>query len=152
MGIVVLFLSGVFLMNSRVLSLLRGSVESTASLHALNDRVEYLRASTWPQVTDATFYSSIMFAAPPDSAGALGSLIETINVSAHLAPAGSIPPITVSRDSGGVIAIASPGSALLAQEPSVRVDLTASWIAKGGRPKMRQMSLVFGEGGISGSK
>ena len=152
MGVVVLFLSGVFLMNTRVLSLLRGSLESTASLRVLNDRAEYLRASTWSQITTASYHSGSVLSVPPDSADGLAGLTETINVTAHLAPPSTIAPITVQRDSAGTVTTTSAGSTQLAAEPSVRVDLTASWIAKGGRQKLRQLSLFFSEGGISGRR
>ena len=152
MGVVVLFLSGVFLMNTQVLSLLRGSLESTASLRVLNDRAEHLRASTWSQITTASYHSGSVLFLPPDSAEGLAGLTETIQVTAHLAPPSSIAPITVQRDRAGTVTTTSAGSTQLAAEPSVRVDLTASWIAKGGRQKMRQLSLFFGEGGISGKR
>ncbi len=152
MGVVVLFFSGIFLMNSHVLALVRGSVESTASSRVLQDRAERLRGATWTQVTDATYHSGTLLQIPPDCTGPLRDLTETISVTAHLATPGTITPITVSRNSQATIATTSPGSTQLVDEPSVRVDLTASWVAKGGRPRMRQLSMIFGEGGISGKR
>lgn len=152
MGVVVLFFSGIFLMNSHVLALVRGALESTAGTRVLHDRAEQLRGSTWTQVTTTTFHSGALLAVPPDSAGALGNLTETVTVTAHLATPGTIAPITVSRNAQGTIQTISTGGPQLVDEPSVRVDLTANWIAKGGRPRMRQLSLVFGEGGISGRR
>jgi hypothetical protein len=152
MGVVVLFFSGIFLMNSRVLALVRGSLESTASTRVLQDRAEQLRGSTWTQVTDASYHSGTLLAVPPDCAGALHNLTETITVTAHLATPGTVTPIAVQRDSAATVTTTSPGDVQLVDEPSVRVDLTANWIAKGGRPRMRQLSMVFGEGGISGRR
>jgi len=152
MGVVVIGFSGIFLMNSQVLALLRGSLESTASTRVLQDRAEQLRGSTWAQVTDAAYHAGPLLSIPPDSAGALAQLTETVSVTAHLASPGTVTPITVTRDSAATIATLSPGAAQLRTQPSVRVDLTARWLARGGRPRMRQLSLVFGEGGISGKR
>ncbi len=152
MGVVVLFFSGIFLMNSHVLALVRGSLESTASTRVLQDRAEQLRGSTWTQVTSAAYHSGNLLTIPPDGAGALRDLIETVTVTAHLATPGTITPISVLRNAASTITTASPGDAQLVEEPSVRVDLTANWLAKGGRPRMRQLSMVFGEGGISGRR
>jgi hypothetical protein len=152
MGVVVLFFSGIFLMNSRVLALVRGSQESTVSNRVLQDRAERLRAATWTQVTDATFYSGALLQIPPDCAGTLHNLTESISVTAHLATPGTITPITVHRNAAATVTTASSGSPQLVEEPSVRVDLTASWVAKSGRPRMRQLSMIFGEGGISGAR
>jgi hypothetical protein len=151
-AVVVLFFSGVFLMDSRVLGLLRGSLESTASSRTLHDRAELLRGSTWTQVTDAAFHSGTLFATGPACAGALGNLTETVSVTAYLAAPGTVTPIQVTRNAAGTITTNSAGDPDLVDEPSVRVDLTTSWTAKGGRPRMRQLSLFFGEGGISGRK
>jgi hypothetical protein len=151
MAVVVLFFSGIFLMNSHVLALLRGNVESTASSRVLQDRAEQLRASTWTQLTDPAYYTGTVLAGAPESTGALRDLTETVTVQAHLAAPGTVTPITVQRDEAAISTV-SPGDPLLIDQASVRVDLTASWIAKGGRPRMRQLSLYFGEGGISGRK
>jgi hypothetical protein len=152
MGVVVLFFSGIFLMNSRVLALVRGSLEATASTRVLQDRAEQLRGSTWTQLTTAGFHSGTLLTVPPDSAAALGNLTETVTVSAHLAAPGTVTPITVNRNAQGAIVTTSAGDPQLVDESSVRIDLTANWIARGGRPRMRQLSLVFGEGGISGRR
>lgn len=152
MGVVVLFFSGIFLMNSRVLALVRGCLESTASTRVLQDRAEQLRGSTWAQLTNAAHYTNEILVVPPDSAGALANLTESIRVTAHLASPGSVTPIAVHRTPAATISTTSAGDAQLIDQPSVRIDLTASWIARGGRPRMREISMVFGEGGISGRR
>jgi hypothetical protein len=152
LGVVVLSFSGIFVMNSRVLSLLRGSLESTASNRVLNDRAEQLRGSTWEQITDATHYSGTVFNLPPASAAALGSLTESVTVIAHLATPGTVTPIAVHRTPSGSISTTSTGDPALRTQPSVRVDVSTSWVAKGGRQRLRQLSLFFGEGGISGRR
>jgi hypothetical protein len=152
LGVVVLSFSGIFVMNSRVLSLLRGSLESTASNRVLNDRAEQLRGSTWQQITDATHYSGTVFALPPDSAGALANLTESITVTAPDAAPGTVTPIAVHRTPAGSISTTSLGDPALRTQPSVRVDISTSWLAKGGRTRLRQLSLYFGEGGVSGRR
>ena len=152
LGVVVTFFSGIFLMNSHVLSLLRGSVESTASIRVLQDRAEQLRGSTWEQLTDASHHSTLILAIPPASSGPLRNLQETIAVTAHLAAPGAVMPIEVQRDVAGTVTTTSAGDGTMVDQPSVRLDLTASWLSKGGRPRLRQLSLYLGEGGICGKK
>lgn len=152
MGVVVIFFSGIFLMNSHVLALVRGTLESTASSRVLQDRAEQIRSATWAQVTSASHHADEVLSLPSQSAGALRQLTETIEVTAHLATPGTVTRITVERSPSGTVTTTSPGDPQLASQTSVRVDLTAQWVAKSGRPRMRELSMVFGEGGISGKR
>lgn len=152
MSVVVLFFSGIFLTNSHVLGLLRSTLESTASVRTLNGRAEQLRSSTWTQVTDSNYIANTILAVAPDSGGDLGVLTETIDIAALPAVPGAVAatPIQVRRDSDGTRTVVVAGDAALPAQPAVRIDVTSSWVAKGGRIRMRQMSMIFGRGGISG--
>ena len=152
MAVVVVFTSGIFLMNSQVLGMLRSSVESSASARTLHSRAEQVRSSTWSQLVTAPHYANTVFAVQPDAGGDLGGLTETILVTAHLVSPGSVTPIEVRRNANGSVTTVSPGDVQLAAQSSVRVDVTASWVGAGGRNRLRQMSLVFGEGGLSGRR
>ena len=92
MTIVAIFLSGLHLTNSQVMSQVRASLESVAALRDLSTRTEQVRGSTWSQITDATFLQGTLFSVPPDGAGELGNLVETIDVTAHLAATGTVAP------------------------------------------------------------
>ena len=150
MTIVAIFLSGLHLTNSQVMSQVRASLESVAALRDLSSRTEQVRDSTWSQITDPNYLQSTLLAVVPDSTGELGNLVETIEVKAHLAAPGTVAPITVSRLQNGTTTVLNPGGATMPDQPSVRVDLTAAWSGKGGRPRTRQMSLVVAQGGLIG--
>lgn len=145
MSVVVLFFSGIFLMNSQVLGLLRSTLESTGSLRTLNGRAEQLRSSTWTQLTAAAYLADTILATAPDSGGDLGLLTETIDVTAA-----QLAPMQVRRNPDGTRTVVAAGDPALPAQASVRIDVTASWVAKGGRTRVRQMSMIFGRGGISG--
>ena len=149
MAIVAMFLSGVHLTNSQVMVQVRSSLESVAASRDLSSRTEQLRASTWSQVTDSAYLKTVLTGAS-DAGGDLGNLVETIEVTAHLAPANTVAPIKVRRNSNGVVTIVDAGDGTMLKQPSVRIDVTADWTAKGGRLRTRQTTLMIGQGGIVG--
>jgi hypothetical protein len=157
MAVVVIFLSGIHLMNSRVWGMLGSGLNSIAATRALNGRAEQLRASTWNQVTDAAFLvgggtnpPSVLGLAG-DSAGDLGSITETIAVTDYLT--GTAPPFQVTRYSDGTVtATPTDGSPTMAAQPSAQVDLTVTWKAKGGASHSRQLRMIFTNGGLTGRK
>jgi hypothetical protein len=149
MSIVAIFLSGIHLANSQVLSNVRASLESIAATRCLSSRAEQLRASTWTQVLDPAFLQSNILNVAPNTGGDLGNLVETIQVTAYLAPAGTVNPIRVQR-SGGDVKVLNNGASAMANQTSVRIDMTASWTGKGNRARSRQISLFVGKGGILG--
>lgn len=150
MTIVAIFLSGLHLTNSQVMSQVRASLESVAALRDLSSRTEQVRGSTWSQITDPAYLQTTLFAVAPDSSGELGNLVETIDVSAHLAAPGTVAPITVARLQNGTATVVSAGATALPEQSSVRVELTAAWSGKGGRARSRQMTLVIAQGGQLG--
>ncbi len=150
MTIVAIFLSGLHLTNSQVMSQVRASLESVAALRDLSSRTEQVRGSTWSQITDPNYIQSTLFAVPPDTTGELGNLVETIDVSAHLAPAGTVAAISVTRLQNGTATVVNAGGAAMPNQSSVRVDVTAAWSGKGGRARTRQMTLVVAQGGQIG--
>jgi len=150
MAIAAVFLSGVHLTNSQVMVQVRSSLESVAASRDLSSRTEQLRASTWSQVTDSASLKDTVLAVASDGAGDLGDLVETIEVTAHLAAADTVAPIKVRRDSHGAVSIVNAGDGTMHNQPSVRIDVTADWTAKGGRSRTRQTTLIIGQGGIVG--
>jgi hypothetical protein len=150
MAIVAIFLSGIHLANSQVLSNVRASLESIAATRDLSSRAEQLRASTWTQVLDSNYLQSSVLNVAPNTGGELGDLVETVDVTAYLAPAGTINPIRVQRTSQGTVKVLNNGSTAMANQTSVRIDVTASWTGKGNRARSRQISLFVAKGGILG--
>ena len=150
MAIVAIFLSGIHLTNSHVLFKLRSSLESVSASRALSSRTEQLRASTWTQVTDSAYLQSNLLAVTSDASGDLGNLVETINVTAHLAPAGTVTPITVRRNANGTVSVVYAGAGTMQNQPSIRIDVTADWTGKGARSRTREATLIVSQGGILG--
>ena len=150
MAIAAVFLSGIHLTNSQVMLNVRSSLESIAATRNLTSRTEQIRASTWSQVNDPSFLQSGVLNVAPDSSGDLGALIETIDITAYLAPAGSVLPIKVRRAANGTVSIINTGDGTMQNQTSVRIVLTADWTGKGGRARTRQATLIVGQGGILG--
>ena len=145
MVIVAIFLSGLHLTNSQVMSQVRGSLESGAALRLLSGRREQVRASTWTQMTDVNFLQTTLLAEEPDSCAELGSVVETIELNAPL-----VPPVTLSRLPSGTVQVVNAGDGTMKDQLSVRVELTASWTGKGGHAHTRQVSLIVAQGGLLG--
>ena len=76
--------------------------------------------------------------------------METIDITAYLAPAGTVAPIKVRRTANGVVTTVNAGDGTMQNQTSVRIVLTADWTGKGGRARTRQITLIAGQGGILG--
>jgi hypothetical protein len=146
-AIIALTFSGIFMMNGRSANVLRTGLESMAAVRVLNGRAEQLRSSTYTQLTDTNYLTNTVFAVAPDSGGDLGQLTETLNIFTY-PTAGTAMSLT--RQADGTVALVSSGPASLTTSTSLRIDLTADWVSKGGRPRTRQMTLIFASGGITG--
>ena len=150
MAVVAIFLSGLHLTNSQVISQVRASLESSAALRVLTGRTERVRAATWSQLTDPAFLQTTLLAETPDCGEDLKSLVENLEINAHLAPTGTVQPILLTRAENGAVVVVNPGDGTMPNRASVRVDLTALWSGKGGRARTRQVSLVIAQGGLTG--
>lgn len=150
MTIVAVFLSGLHLTNSQVMSQVRASLESVAALRDLTGRTEQVRTSTWSEITNPNYLRGTLLSVMPDGGGELGSLVEKIDVIAHLAPPGTVDPIVVTRLANGTASVVNAGGGAMPDQSAVRVDLTASWTGKGGRARSRQVSLFIAQGGLIG--
>lgn len=151
MTIIALFLTGIYVANARVWSLLRSSLESNAASRVLNGRAEQIRAGTWSQVTTADYLANTVFAAAPDAAGDLAALTETINIMAYPTPSPNPAQIQVTRNhTTGTITTVGAGDGTMPNQTSIRIDITGAWTAKGGRARTRQISMVLSNGGVTG--
>jgi hypothetical protein len=153
MALMVVFLSGIHLMNARVWAMLGSGLNSIAATRSLNGRAEQLRASTWDQITDADYLAGASFlGAPGDSAGDLGALTETVDVTAYQQAPGTVAPLHVTRNADGTVTSSGDGANQMPLETSVQVNLTVSWTAKGGASHTRQLQMTFTNGGVTGRK
>ena len=142
-----LFIAMLMVMNSNILGLLRNSKDNVAASQALQERVEQMRIANWLQITDATYLSGTLFAAPGDSAATLPSAAEKITVSAYPPKAGSIPAQVVR--SNGTTQILKSNDALK-DEGMVRVDLEVTWTGfPKNRPRLRATTAIIAKGGIT---
>ena len=95
--------------------------------------------------------SGSVLSVAPDSAGDLGALNETINIMAYPTPSPNPPQIRVTRDnSAGTITTVGSGDGTMPSQTSIRIDVTASWTAKGGAARTRQISMILSNGGVTG--
>jgi len=151
MAVIALFLAGEYAANARVWSLVRASLESNAASRVLNGRAEQLRASTWDQITSNTFITGSILSVAPDVGGDLGGLVETIYITAYPTPSPEPAPVRITRsNTSGAVTVISAGDGTMNAQSSIRIDLTASWTAKGGAARLRQISMIVGNGGITG--
>jgi hypothetical protein len=87
----------------------------------------------------------------PDAAGDLDRLVETIKVTAYPTPTPNPPALVLTRDNAtGAVTTIGSGDGTMPNQTSVRIDITAQWVAKGGSSASRQFSLVLSNGGIQG--
>ena len=150
MAVAAIFLSGIHLINSQAMLNVRASLESIAATRDLTSRAEQIRAATWTQVNTPGFLQNTILSVAPDSGGDLGGLVETIDITAYLAPAGTVAPIKVRRTASGLVGVISAGDGTMVNQTSVRIVLTSDWTGKGGRARTRQATLIVGQGGILG--
>ena len=151
MVVIAVFLSAEYTASGRVWGLLRANLESNAACRTLNGRAEQIRAATWAQLTTATFLSGSVLSVAPDAAGDLGGFTESISVIAYPTPSPNPAPISVTRNNAtGTVTTVGAGDGTMPAQTSVRIDITATWAAKGGQSGTRQISMIITNGGIQG--
>ncbi len=151
MLLIAVFLTSQYAATSRVWAVLRASLESNAANRVVNGRAEQIRASTWDQITSAAYFQATILSVPADAAGELGTLSETIDVTAYPPPAVNPQALQITRDNDSAVATTvAAGDGTMISQSGVRINLTARWTAKGGKARTRQMTMIFTNGGISG--
>jgi len=159
--VTVLFGAAAFATNSRLVLSLKNQKESTAATMALQERKESLRATAFPSPTatpassptptprpsiaDANYIKANIFGNPTGSEAPLGSLIETVTVSAYPPPNPSPTPIVLLRNSQyPSCLIVSSGDPTLSSQNLLRVDVVLTWTSSNSRSRTRQFSEIFG--------
>lgn len=151
MVIVAVFLTGEYAASSRVWSLVRSSLEVNAASRVINGRTEQIRAATWTQITSADFLNASVLSVAPDASGELGALNETIDVTAYPTPSPNPPPLQITRNNDtGTVTTVGAGNGTMSAHTSVRVNITESWTAKGGKSRLKQISMIVSNGGVTG--
>ena len=148
MGVSTLSLGAVMLVNSHELKMVKSSRDSSAATLCLQERVEQLRIATWRQITNADYLQENYFASLPKSIAPLeGSYTETITVSAYPDPTVT-EPLVVEKSKGSDVKLVSCGAAMSSQRLA-RVDVDIKWVGKDRRERIRQMSTILNNGGVS---
>ena len=151
MLVIGIFLTSQYAATSRVWGLLRASLESNAASRVLNGRAEQIRAATWTQVTSSDFFATSILSVKADSGGDLGALVETIDVIAFPTPATASPALQITRNNDtAAVTLVGAGDGTMTTQPSIRINLTANWTAKGGMARTRQLTMVLSYGGVTG--
>ena len=141
-------LCSVMVANSHTLKMVKSTRDSSAATLSLQERVEQLRIANWQQITGAEYLQNSYFASVPRSIAPLeGSYTETITVSAYPDPT-SASPLVVAKTNRKAAVVLSNGAGL-AEQRLARIDVDISWKGKEGRQRLRQMSTIVNNGGIS---
>ena len=139
--------AAVYALSSQTLYLLNSSSEAVTAEQTLQDRMEQVRNSRWPQVTDSSFIQSGILSLAPSAT--LNQTVETITISGWPVPASPAhnPTFTVVRQNG-VATVQSGGDSASAFNSFdlARVDVTISWSASPGqRSRKLSTSTIWGE-------
>ena len=144
---IAVFMAGLFTLNTFTVKTARSGKEILASTLVVQERLEQLRKGTWYNVTDASYIQGLL-STPTGSASALPGLTERITINVYPAVTPAPTPIQVTRSSSGTATILSSNTALR-QQPTVRADVTATWVgSRTGAMRTRTFSTVIAEGGI----
>src|SRR4051812_5183373 len=84
-AVCVVFATGVFATNQRLLIALKGQRETTAAIMMLQERMETMRGYTYSNLADSSYLYTNVVSKPTTSEAALGNLIETIKVIGYTA-------------------------------------------------------------------
>ncbi len=139
--------AGGFLVNSHELAIIKSTRESGGASGVLEERVEQLRAATWKQITDANYLADTYFAVQPKSLAALPNHWEQIKVSTWPAVSPSMP-LLVEKKPKAAATVLKPGTGLPDQRMA-KVDVRVFWIGKNARTRMRDVTTIISNGGIS---
>jgi len=158
-AIVALFLSGVYEMNWRGLSVLKTTIESVSVTRVVQGRMEQIRTGNWNQIIDSTYISGVggtvtgtVLSTAPCTASNIGSLSEKIEIAPMVngvASSGS-SVMVVTRDSSGNVTVVSAGQ--FGTATSVQAHVVANWTATTANQVLhsREISGIISKGGITG--
>ena len=151
--VVGLAFGGVFAANSRALSLVKSAKQAAVASKCLQQRIEQIRNYNWTQITDAAAMQDL-YSVPPLPSIELPGFSEQCTISAFTpatsgsasaAPTGDT--LTITRDNAGVVTLVSDNPALTSGALA-RVDVRITWPGPSGTQRLRETSVIVGNGGI----
>jgi Tfp pilus assembly protein PilV len=151
--VVGLAFGGVFAANSRALSLVKSAKQAAVASKCLQQRIEQIRNYNWTQITDAAAMQDL-YSVPPLPSIELPGFSEQCTISAFTpATSGSASntpsgtTLTITRDNAGVVTLVSDNPALMSGALA-RVDVRITWPGPSGTQRLRETSVIIGNGGI----
>jgi hypothetical protein len=151
--VVGLAFAGVFAANSRALSLVKSAKQAAVASKCLQQRIEQVRNYNWTQVTDATAMQDL-YSLPPLPSVELPGFSEQVSISAFTPGASGTPspaptgtPLLITRSSAGVVTLVTDNPTLVS-ERLIRVNVQISWPGPGGNTRLRETSVIVGNGGV----
>jgi hypothetical protein len=147
-AIVAVFLSGLYDMNARALSLLKSGLEGVSGTRTLSNTIELVRTATWVQATDPNYIANTILANAP-APGHMANAIETIEL--NTIPPDAAAKITATRAADGTVTITSPGNGSIPSRIVITADVTITWRTTFNSIQHKRMvSALLSPGGIMG--
>jgi Tfp pilus assembly protein PilV len=140
-------ISGVLAINSRVLSQLRSTRQTTAATHALQERMDATRRATWLQLTDVTYLSRTILGIPAAAAAELPNLIEEVEVANY--PPGGLSANAARREANGTTSVTSTNVNQGTDARAVRVLCRLTWTGANGSRRTRENTTIVAKDGIT---
>ncbi|MEA3213664.1 MAG: hypothetical protein QOE70_6721 [Chthoniobacter sp.] len=128
-AIVGLFFGVIYSVCSQCMGLLNAGRDLNEAQQFSQQRVEQLRHSTWPQITDPAFLRDSVLGSIPAGQPIAGRVSETLTIDSYPTPATT--PIRVSRLPTGAPAVLTSNTAIASAEMA-RVTLALSWPGRRG--------------------
>jgi Tfp pilus assembly protein PilV len=161
-GIIAIALSSMFAFNSACLLLVRNAKESAAAMLSNQQRVEELRSWNWKFLTDndywadpanpkttTSFWLASLMNVPTESGAALNNATEVVTVTENgFLQGATAASFQVTRNSSGASLTDSNNPVSLYTAKMLKIDVTLSWKALGGRNRSRKSSAIIAYGGL----
>ncbi|HEX8373093.1 MAG TPA: prepilin-type N-terminal cleavage/methylation domain-containing protein [Chthoniobacterales bacterium] len=147
--IMVLFMSGMFALNTQAFQLLRSSQGVIAAEGSTRDILDKMRNTTFDSQTDAV---DITRALSGNTFPALARLEVVVQVTAFPAPASPAmhtSTVIVTRNASGTISTVKAGDGTLSNEQTIMTTVTSTWSARG-QTRTHQAYMLSTQGGSSG--
>ena len=139
-------MAGVFQGSARVIAMLSAQRETHVANLCLQERVEQIRGTSYPQITDPTYVQGTLMTTGTTSAAVLSAPTETLTLSAYPVAAGG--NLQVRRQGGSATLVTT--NATLGTAAAVRADFSLDWTSKqGSRSRSRQIIFFIAKGGIN---
>ena len=147
LGVLGLGISGILVINSRVLGQTRSTRQTAAATHALQERIDAVRHASWTQVSDTAYLSGTLLATASTAGEKLPGLIEQVNVVTY--PPTGAAANSVCRNADGSRTILSTNATMDTDAEAVSVLVRLTWSGANGTTRTRENMTVLAKGGIA---